>query len=107
MLIEPTATATATVASSVPRHRMAITTAKRARGPDQHGHPGHAGHRRSEADERDAEPDRIEDEQGRDDDREAGSTEVVADEPAEERVPVAHPAVAGDALDERGDRSAR
>ena len=65
MLIDPTATATATVASRVPRQRMAMTTTNR-RAAQITRTPGHAGHRRAETDQRDAEPDRVEDEQRRD-----------------------------------------
>ena len=103
-LTDPTATATATVASMVPRHRIARDDAEQDGRPEHDGHARHAADRRPEADQGDAEADRLEHEERRDRDGQPGSPEVVADEAPDERVAVAHRAVAGDALDQRSDR---
>ena len=104
MLIDPTATATATVASSDPRQRMPITTAKRRPRPDSTDTPVTPAIVEPKPMSATLNPTASRTNNVRDGDSEPRSSEVIPDEVAEERVPIAHLTVAGDALDERGDR---
>ena len=104
MFTTPIASAEATVASNEPRHRKTRFDREQDAPPTPRSATRWRRQGRAEADQRHHEADRVQQEQRRGEDGIARPAEVVADQPAEVRRPVAHVAVPGDRLDQRRDR---